>query len=168
MSDDKTVTDVTEPKVEPKTQKDANEALLAAEAEKKEIIAQRDKLKAKLREIEDKDKKAAEDKAIEEGKLKDVLTNTQAQLADAQKKLETVEAVRVARRQKVLDGIADANLKKFADKMGDAEDIQEFLDTLSTTKITTHNAQRPNGGPPEKKYKDAREYLQEQQGGGLF
>ena len=165
MSDDKNVPEGTETKVDTKSQQDTS----AAEAEKKELIAQRDKLKAKLRDIEEKDRKAAEEKAIEEGKLKEVLSSRDAELAELRKKVETVETARQVERQKALDRVVDPGLKKFAETMPDASMILEFIDALAEKKITTHTSNDKKTAPEAPKFRNFKDWEDavSESGGGL-
>lgn len=138
-----------------------------SEEEFKKVVAERDKAKAKNRETEEKEKKAAEEKAIEEGRLKEVLAQKESLLADAHKKLEAVETARQVSRQRVLDGITDPNVKRFAEKMGDESDIRDFLETLSKTKLETHKALSEKGEPQKPAFKSARDFINAGGGGGL-
>ena len=165
MSDDKTVADATETKVDTKSQHDTS----TADAEKKELIAQRDKLKAKLRDFEEKDKKALEDKAIEEGKLKEVLASRDAELSELRQKVAAVETARQADRQRALDKVVDPEFKKFAETMSDASTILEFVDKLAEKKITTHTSNDIKTAPEAPKYKNFRDWdnAVNDTGGGL-
>jgi septal ring factor EnvC (AmiA/AmiB activator) len=150
MSDDTKAVEAAEPKVDTQVQD-------AAQAELKKVIAERDKAKAKLREREEEDRKAAEAKAIEEGKLKELLTARDTELAELKKYRESVEADRMAQKARALDKVPEA-YKKFADKMSDAVEINEFLETLNAGKLTTHTSKSPTTAPEKPKYKTHREW----------
>jgi septal ring factor EnvC (AmiA/AmiB activator) len=141
-----------------------------AEAELKKVIAERDKAKAKLREREDEDRKALEAKAIEEGKIKELLATREAELAELKKYRDSVEAEKQARRAKVLDGIADPEVKKFAEKMSDASEIIEFTKLVEERKLTTHTGNNQKTAPEKPKFKSFSEYEQfyNNPGGGLI
>lgn len=157
MSDDNKATDVVEKKAEADSQKQSQETSNAADAEKKELIAQRDKLKAKLREIEEKDKKAAEAKAIEEGKIKDVLASRESELAELRKKVEAVEAANQAQRAKALERVPD-EMRKFAVNMSDAAEILEFADKIAEKKLTTHTDKSKATTAEPQKFKSGHEW----------
>jgi hypothetical protein len=165
MSDDKTVTDVTETKVDTKSQEHTS----AAEAELKKVIAERDKAKAKLREREEEDRKAADAKTIEEGKIKELLASRDAEVAELKKYRDSVEAERQAQRVKVLEGIADPEVRKFAEKMSDAPEMLEFLKLVEEKKLTTHTSKGIVTAPEKPKFKDFHSWeAQFNEGNGLI
>lgn len=125
----------------------------------KELIADRDKLKAKLRGVEEKEKKESEQKAIEEGRIKEVLAQKEQALADAQKRLDAITARDAEARKRALEKVTDPALKKFAEKFETAEEILDFVETVAKQKPTTHSALAPrgaNGGPA---FKSPADYL---------
>ena len=160
MTDVTPATDVAEPKVETPVQNDA-------QAELKKVIAERDKAKAKLREREEEDRKALEAKAIEEGKLKELLAGRDAELSELKKYRESVEADRQAQKARALDKVPES-YRKFADKMSDAGEINEFLETLNAGKITTHTANAPKTAPEAPKYKSITEMDRALNGGSII
>jgi hypothetical protein len=160
MSDDTKATEVAEPKTEVKAQEDG------LQAELKKVIAERDKAKAKLREREEEDRKALEAKAIEEGKLKELLTARDAELSELKKYRESVEADRQAQKARALEKVPES-YRKFADKMSDAAEINEFLETLNVGKLTTHNSKAPTTAPEKPKFRDFRSWEQSFDEGGL-
>lgn len=157
MSDDVKVPDGRETPQEPKTY---------SEEEFKKAVAERDKAKTKLREREEEDRKAAEAKTIEDGKLKEVLAARDAELTELRKKIDAVEAARQERRAKALDRVADPVLRKFAEKLTDAEEILEFLETLEAKKLTTHNSNDRKTAPEAPQFKTLREMDRALNGGG--
>jgi len=168
MSDDTKAVETAEPKVDTRVQQDTS----TADAEKKELIAQRDKLKAKLREIDEAKKKAEEDKAIEEGRLKEVLQSKEAELKELRTKMEAVETARQESRQRALDKVTDPDMKKFAEKMSDASEILDFVETVNRMKgdkLTTHTGKERMTAPEVPKSKSFREWEQRMNnpGGGL-
>ena len=150
------------------TEKEPTPTKTYSEEEFKKAVAERDKAKAKVREIEDRDKKALEDKAIEEGKLKDVLSQKEAKLAELQAKIDAADAVRQERRAKALEKVTDPVMRKVAEKLTDDVEIAEFIAALEERKITTHNANDKKTAPEAPAYKSIREMRQAQEGGGLI
>lgn len=161
MSDDVKATEVAEQKAEAPVQNEM-------QAELKKVIAERDKAKAKLREREEEDRKALEAKALEEGKLKELLTSKENELSELKKFKDSVEAERQAQRAKVLDSITDSGVKKFAEKMSDANEITEFLKIVEEKKLTTHTANSAKTAPEAPKFKNFRDWESAQSGGNTL
>jgi predicted nuclease with TOPRIM domain len=135
-----------------------------SEEEFKEAVAARDKAKAKLREREEEDRKALETKAIEEGKLKEVLASKEAELSAVRKELEAVETARKEARLKALDKVPE-EFKRFAERFMSADEIKEFLETLDAKKVTTHSTNAPKTQPEQKEKRTLTQLIRGDTGG---
>jgi len=83
----------------------------------KELVAQRDEVKKKLREREDADKKAADAKLLEEGKLKEALEAKDRELSeykDIKGKLKRFEDAEAARKEKLLKSLPEKKRELYA------------------------------------------------------
>jgi hypothetical protein len=154
-----------ETKEDSKSQKQTAEPKTYEESYVKELIADRDKAKAKAREYAERDKKEAEAKAIEEGKLKELLAQKDVELTEARKVLEQIETARQARRTEILDKIDNAELKSFAEKLTTTEEIEKFLALVTDKKLTTHNANEKKTAPEAPQFKNLHEMMVAQNGG---
>ena len=122
------------------------------EAEVKKIIVERDEAKARLKEIAEKEKKLAEDKAVAEGKVKEILAQKEAELAEVKKKAELYEAEQKAIREQALEGLPD-EFKSFAEKLPSASDVLAFRKTIETKQSAPYSGK---GGTPEPEKRFAR------------
>ena len=167
MSDDNKVAEATETKVETKSQLETAQPKVYEESYVKELIADRDKAKAKAREYAELEKKAKEAKSIEDGNIKDVLAQREAELAEARKMLEVVETARQARRTEVLSKITDPGLKEFAEKLSSAEEVERFIALVADKKLTTHTSKDKTTAPEAPEFTTLRDMMTAQAGGGL-
>ena len=106
----------------------------------KEVIAERDKAKNKLRAIENEKRKAEESKLIEEGKLKEALALKDKELQEAQAlkdELEKYRAADAARKEDLLKKLPESKREKYS---------QLSTDLLSDL-ISELEAAVPNQGP---------------------
>ena len=107
--------------------------------EVRKIIEERDKAKQKLRAVDEEKKKAGEQKAIEEGKLKEVLAQKEAELAEAQKKAQAFEDQQKVFRDGLLSKITDPKLKSIAEELSIAK-LQEFAESINTDRGSPFSA----------------------------
>ena len=101
--------------------------------EVRKIIEERDKAKQKLRSIDEANKKSEEQKAIEEGKLKEVLADKEAKLAEALKKAQAFEDQQKVFRDGLLSKITDTKLRAIAEELSIAK-LQEFTESINSDK----------------------------------
>jgi len=130
-----------------------------SEEQFKELIAERDKAKEKLRKIEEDKKKAEETKAIEEGKLKEVLASKEAELAAANKKAEAYEAQQTKLRESYLSKLSDED-KELASDIHDLDRLKKFVDKISPQPSTENKSQekwKPGSKLEKPKFKNAAE-----------
>jgi len=147
-------------------QNQADHLKIAADAELKKVIGQRDELKAKIREIEERDKKASEDKLAAEGKLSELLTSTKAELeaerkklADLSQKAEAYEKQQEELRTQLLAKVTDDDIRAVLAKAPLA-DIQKIVDKFTQEKPQPPAPKLQLGNPEEvrKQFKNADEY----------
>jgi hypothetical protein len=86
-----------------------------ADDEVRNIIAERDKAKAKLRKVEEDEQKALEAKAIEEGRLKEVLGTQKAELEQLRKFKEAKDAEESTLREQALAKLTDEDKRIVAE-----------------------------------------------------
>ena len=121
-----------------------------SEEQFKELIAERDKAKDKLRKIEDAAKKAEEAKLIEDGKLKEALALKEKELAEAlalKEELEKFRAADAARKEALLKELPEGKREIY--KNLSTDQLSDIVETL--------NAGSPNQGVrqgPGEKSKD--------------
>ena len=99
------------------------------DSEVKEIIAERDKAKERARKYDEEKKKAEEAKAIEEGKLKEVLAQKEARLAEVEAKAKVYEEQEKAQREELMAKIKDEGDKKIAAELS-VGNLRLFVDKL--------------------------------------
>jgi hypothetical protein len=124
-----------------------------SESEFKELIAQRDAVKNKLREREEADKKASDAKLLEEGKLKDLLTAREKELADLaplKDKVAKYEAAETAQREKLLKEIPKEKRDLYASVS--LEVLQDMVEQLKAKEGTT--ASKPGSSDADKTFED--------------
>lgn len=139
------MTDVEKQQAEAAEKAKAEEAKKAAEAagkksddktwsddEVKKIIAERDKAKEKLRVQDEEKRKAEEAKAIEEGKLKEVLASKETLLAEVQAKLTAYQEAEKADRETLLSQIKDEGDKKIGSELSTAN-LRLYVEKISKT-----------------------------------
>lgn len=88
-----------------------------------------------LKAREDADKAAAEKKAIEEGKLQEVLADKEAKLKALVEKAESYEKQEKKLRKGLIEKITDKDLQSIAEDIHDIDKLQLFVD--KHTKDTT-------------------------------
>lgn len=125
--------DAAKAKADAEAQKKVDEKKTWPDDEVKKIIEERDKAKEKARKYDEEKRKTEEAKAIEEGKLKDVLAQKEVELSEALKKAEAYEAQQKALRDGLLSKVNDPKLKSIAEELSISK-LQEFVDTLNTEK----------------------------------
>lgn len=156
MSDDKVVSDETKPVADAPVNTASPKTY--SEEEFKKAVAERDKAKERLRLIDEETKKAAEAKAIEEGRIKEILADREAKLAEAEKKAKAYEESQAKVREKALANIKDPELKKFAEALPSVEMVLEFSEKVTQTKITPFTDKTPPAAGEPIKFKSAREW----------
>lgn len=126
--------------------------------------------KAKLAEDA---KKAAELKAIEDGKSKELLTQKDAELEKARKEKEELQKVADAykeQQKKIREGaiarIKDEDLKKIAEKLQDVQDVVDFVEKLEKNKVIpfsgkSKSVNAEDGKPAFKDLREAEAYYRE-------
>ena len=137
--------DVAKAKAEAEASKKPDSPKTWPDDEVKKIIEDRDKAKHLLRSIDEANKKSEEQKAIEEGKLKEVLAKREAELVEALNKAQAFEDQQKALRDGLLSKITDPKLKSIAEELSIAK-LQEFTESINTDKGNPFSAK---GKPTE-------------------
>jgi membrane protein involved in colicin uptake len=107
------------------------------EAYVKQLIAERDKAKDKARKVEEAEKKALEAKAIEEGKIKEVLAQRESEIAAAREKLTKYEEMETKRREGLISQLPDDKKELYSSVGTDVlEDLVNTLTKRDSTKGT--------------------------------
>jgi hypothetical protein len=159
MSDD-TKVDATSPKTDAKGEQGAA-AKTYDEAFVKELIADRDKAKDKLRKREEAEKVAAEEEAKKRGEFEKLLVERDKELAEAKLKLDEANKVvqaeferKAKRKEALLTDVKDEELKKVYSKL-DVDDLELTLKKLNSKEAHPFNAKgKPNqeeGNPLRKR-----------------
>jgi len=125
--------DAAKAKADAEAQKKPDEKKTWPDDEVKKIIDERDKAKEKARKYDEDKRKAEEAKAIEEGKLKDVLAQREAELTEARKEADAYKLQQSTFRDGLLSKVNDPKLKSIAAELSIPK-LQEFVDTLNTEK----------------------------------
>ena len=129
------------------------------EAQMKELIAERDKAKEKLRKIDEEKKKLEDQKLIDEGKTKELLSQREAELAEARKEAEEAKQYKTQKREQLLSKLSDDD-KEFADGMN-LEKLEKFVDKQTGTNNTQQSQSagkwKPGTGQDKPKFKTAAE-----------
>ena len=130
-----------------------------SEEQFKELIVERDKAKDKLRKIEEDRKKAEEAKAIEEGKLKEVLASKEAELAVANKKAEAYEAQQQKLRESYLSKLSDED-KELASDIHDLDKLKKFVDKITPQQAESKSQEKwkPGSKVDKPTFKNATEF----------
>jgi hypothetical protein len=165
MSDDVKVSDETKPVTDAPVNSSTPKNY--SEEEFKKVIAERDKAKEKLRKIEEDEKKAQEQKAIEEGRIKEVLSATEAKLATAEQKAKAYEEMQKDLRDKALSNIKDAEMRSAAEDITDLKKLIAFSEKVSKTKIEPYNAKSASTAGEPKQYKTSRDWENDLRDRGL-
>ncbi len=138
-------------------------------------------LETKLKTYEEKDKQAADQKAIEEGKIKEVLAAKEKELADARTKLDSTtkvleeyENTTKAQVQKGLEGIKDEKKRQTVAKLLDgktpaqqAQLLPELLEAIGTSAPAGFGNNPPatppaNPGTPNAKFEEFKKLYDKQ------
>jgi hypothetical protein len=151
MSDDAKAAEAAKAEAEAKAKQDAERLLEAAraagikiyeESQMKEVIAGRDEAKRKLREREESDKKAADAKLIEDGRVAELLKQREAELKQEKQSRQALEIEATAfreqqkaLRQQALDKITDVKIKAIAEKLPNTSDIIDLAELHTQNKI---------------------------------
>ncbi len=120
-----------------------NQSKVYSEEEFKKLVAERDKAKEKLRARDEEDKKVADQKAIDEGRTKELLLQREQELLDVKKKNVVFEEQQAKLRQGLLDKITDPSLKALAEKLPEIADVQVFVDLHTKTPSKTYGDKSP-------------------------
>jgi DNA repair exonuclease SbcCD ATPase subunit len=113
----------------------------------KEINDRMKALEADLNKRTEAEKKALEDKAIEEGKLKDVLATKESELASLQEKAEKYEEQEQKLRKSLIDKLDDRQ-KKIAKGIPDIDNLKEYVDSIQEVKPQEPVSGKGQGVPP--------------------
>lgn len=119
----------------------------------KELIAQRDEVKRKLREREEADKKVTESKLLEEGKLKELLAAKEKELSDLaplKDKVAKYEAMEQAQREKLLKELPKEKRELYASVP--TEVLQDMVEQLKVKETTT--VSKPGTADADKSFED--------------
>ena len=115
-----------------------------SEEDFKAVVAQRQELKARLAAIEDAQKRADENKKVEEGKVKEVLAQRDAELDATKKQLEETSTKAKAFedqqskiREQAINKLTDDKLKALAGKLSNVDDVLEFVNIHTESKVAT-------------------------------
>jgi hypothetical protein len=131
----------------------------------KELIAERDKAKDKARKFEEQRKKEEEQKAIDEGRLKEVLAQRESELADAKKKADLFEQQQIKLREQLINKLPEDE-REFASDINDLDKLSKYVEkrtTETTTGALVTGKQRKEAGKPEfKNADDIYNYMQKQ------
>ncbi len=100
-----------------------------SEEQMKELIAERDKAKEKLRKIDEEKKKLDEQRLVDEGKTKELLTQRESELLEARKKAEKLDTYEKTRRE-ILEGKLLDDDKPFTSSM-DLDTLEKFVEKQS-------------------------------------
>ena len=122
MSDD------TEKKADASSQQSSDKTKSYSEEEFKAVVAQRDEIKKKLRDIEEAERKVSEAKKVEDGRAKELLAEKEKLLEVANSQLEILKKNMDALRQELIGKIPDPELKALAEKLPDLADIQKLVE----------------------------------------
>lgn len=134
MSDDMKGSEDQQKSAEQVSEKQPVQAKVWSDDEVKKIIEERDNAKRKLRKIDEDTQKAAESKAIEEGKLKEVLEKQTAELESLRKFKESKDVEEIAVRESALTKLSDED--------------KEIAKELSTPKLLAYVEKQTKQPPP--------------------
>ena len=125
--------------------------------EVQKIIKERDTAKKKAQAREEQDKAAQEAKMLEEGKTKELLSQREAELAEARKEAEEAKAFKTAQREALLSKLSDDD-KGFADGMS-LDKLQRFVDKQTHSQSTQRSAEKwkPGNSTAKPTFKTAKE-----------
>lgn len=124
----------------------------------KELIAERDKAKEKARKYDEEKKKIEEAKAIEDGRLKELLQQKESENLSLKERAEKYELSQNKLREQALARITDSELKKVAEKLPSVEDVISFAETISKQKLSVHNTKDATVPPMETKFTNIAEW----------
>lgn len=145
-----------------KTSDDASEKKqkVWTDDEVQKIIKERDSAKKKAQAKEDAEKAALEQKMIEEGKTKELLSQREIELAEARKEAEEAKAFKLAQRESLLSKLSDDD-KEFVEGMP-LDKLQRFVEkqTKQTQQSPPGGKWKPGGTIPKPVFKTAEENAQ--------
>jgi len=125
-------------------EKEKQQSKTYSEKDFKDVVQQRQELKAKLAAIEDAQKKADEEKKIGDGKINEVLKQREIeletikkQLEEADKKAKAFEEQQGKIREQAISQLTDDKLKALASKLPGVDDVLEFVKIHTESKVTT-------------------------------
>lgn len=124
-----------------------------SESEFKELVAQRQALKDQLRKREEDDKKVADAKLADEGKLKELLVIKEKELSDLaplKDKLAKYEAMEEAQREKLLKELPKEKRDLYASVP--TEVLQDMVEQLKKPNGTA--VSKPSSSDADKTYED--------------
>ncbi len=122
----------------------------------KELIAERDKAKEKARKFDEEKRKAEEAKAIEEGRLKEVLAEKERKLAELEQLQTQVAEERKARRESLIKKLPQDMIEFAPD---DLAKLEKFVEKNSTAQPAPSSEERwkPGAGKERPKFRNAQE-----------
>jgi len=162
MSDD------TEKKADASSQQSSDKTKSYSEEEFKAVVAQRDEIKKKLRDIEEAERKVSEAKKVEDGKAKELLAEKEKLLEVANSQLENLKKNMDALRQELIGKIPDPELKALAEKLPDLADIQKLVEkSQQKSPITFQGKGAADTGGSGIKAKDMIDWQRQMQEKGL-
>ena len=140
-------------KVEPKPEEKSTPRNYS-EDEFKEVVQQRQELKERLRALEEAESKrqadikaAAEQKAIEEGKMKEVLDAKEKELESLKAKAVAYEEQQAKLRKSLVAQLEDDTDKKVAKEIASLDVLQEFVDARKQDKSGPYGGKGKNQPP---------------------
>jgi len=141
------------PPVDPDASKTYSRKEFLEVASEKKMLADRAKtLEAELKTIKDAETKAANDKAIAEGKSTELYQAAQKENESMKARLAQFEANEKKLRDSALAKL-DEKLRPLAEKLPDVDSVLQFVQLHTENKLTPFNG-RPQGQSPDgKQYK---------------
>jgi hypothetical protein len=143
-----------------------------------EVNDKRKQAEEALQKRLDEEKKAAEAKALEDGKVKELLTLREQELeqerkAKAELELKAKQLDEITQRREeedkklrtqALEKIQDKDLRAIAEKLPTTADVLQFVDKMDARKVSVHHDRRrgpdnrDNGEPKVEEFKNLHEY----------
>ena len=131
MSDDKTTVDTEPTKAEPTKDEPTQKPRTYSKEEFDEVVADRDKAKKINRKAEEAAQKATEEKAIEDGKLSEVLASTKAENVELKAFKEERVAEDNATREELIGKLNDDD-KEIATEIANLSKLRKFVEKQTT------------------------------------
>jgi hypothetical protein len=157
MSDDVKVADATQTAADAQAGKNSASKSYSEE-EFKKVIEERDKAKEKARKYEEADKKAAEQKAVEEGRIKELLTQREAELDAVKKKAEAYEAQQSKLRESLIAKLPDGIDKEVGVTIPDLDKLTKFVESRTHQQAKTYDAKQKSAEGEQITFKTQKEW----------